>query len=70
MDPSKVFAYFGYAMAGLFIFMGAYILFFFPPEFRVPEKFRVMFGVVLLLYGGYRALSIRLKQRQQEDENR
>lgn|GEM_PF-1129777 len=70
MDPSKIFVYFGYAMSGLFMLMGGYLLFFFPPEFKLSEKFRVMFGVVLLLYGIYRAVSLRLKQRQQEDEER
>lgn len=57
-------------MSGLFVFMGGYVLFFFPPNLKVSEKFRVMFGVVLLLYGIYRAVSLRLKQRQQEDEER
>lgn len=69
-DPSKIFAYFSYAMAVLFVFMGVVVLFFLPPELNISEKFRVMFGVVLLLYGSYRAVSIRMKQRQQDDDNR
>jgi ABC-type multidrug transport system permease subunit len=69
VDPSKILASFGYAMAVLFVLMGIFVLFFLPPEFNISEKFRVMFGVVLLLYGSYRAISIHMKQRQQEDED-
>jgi len=70
MDPSKIFVYFGYAMAVLFGILGACLLFFFPEELNVPEKFRVMFGVTLMLYGIYRFVSLRIKQRQKEDEDR
>ena len=70
MDPSKIFVYFGYAMAVLFGILGVYMLFFFPEEMHLPDKFRVMFGVVLLLYSIYRFVSLRIKQRQKEDEDR
>ena len=70
MDPSKIFVYFGYAMAVLFGMLGVYMLFFFPEEMHLPDKFRVMFGVVLLLYSIYRFVSLRIKQRQKEDEDR
>lgn len=68
MDPSKIFVYFGYAMSGLFFVMGVYVLFFFPEEIHMPEKFRVMFGVILLMYGLYRFISLRIKQRQADEE--
>lgn len=68
MDPSRIFAYFGYAMSVVFFGMGIYVLFLFPEEFHMPEKFRVMFGVVLLLYGVYRFISLRIKQRQADEE--
>lgn len=68
MDPSKIFVYFGYAMAVVFFGLGVYVLFFVPAELRIPEKFRVMFGVVLLLYGVYRVISLRIKQRQADEE--
>ena len=47
--------------------LGMYVLFFFPEEIQMPGKFRVMFGVVLLLYGFYRFISLRIKQRQADD---
>ena len=70
MDPSKVFVYFGYAMSVVFVVLGVYMLFFFPKDLFVPEKdkFRIMFGVVLVIYGAYRFLSLRMKQRQDDEE--
>ncbi len=68
MDPSKILAYFSYAMAVIFLAMGSYILFFFPQEFNVPENFRLMFGAVVFLYGVYRIVSLRIKQRQSTDD--
>ena len=68
MDPSKIFVYFGYAMAVMFFGLGLYVLFFVPSEVHLPEKFRVMFGVLLLLYGVYRFISLRIKQRQADEE--
>lgn len=68
MDPSKIFVYFGYAMSAIFFGLGGYVLFLFPEEFHMPDKFRVMFGVVLMLYGAYRAISLRFKQRQADEE--
>ncbi len=70
MGPNKIFAYFGYAMSGIFTIMGVYVLLFFPKEFNVPDKFRVMFGVILLIYGLYRFISLRIKQRQEDEEHR
>lgn len=68
MDPSKVFVYFGYAMSAVFFGLGVYMLFFIPADIHLPEKFRVMFGVLLLLYGVYRFISLRIKQRQADEE--
>jgi hypothetical protein len=68
MNPSKIFLFFGFAMAGLFEVLGVIVLFFLPPQFQVPEKFRVMFGIVLILYGVYRFVSLRIKQRQEDEE--
>ena len=68
MDFSIIFVYFGYAMSGMFLVLGVYVLFFFPEAIQMPEKFRVMFGVVLLLYGIYRFITLRIKQRQADEE--
>jgi uncharacterized membrane protein YfcA len=55
-------------MAALFFGMGIYVLALLPEEIHLPDKFRVMFGVVLLLYGVYRFISLRIKQRQADEE--
>ena len=68
MDPSKIFVYLGYAMSVMFLVLGVYVLFFFPEDIQMPEKFSVMFGVVLLLYGIYRFITLRIKQRQADEE--
>ncbi|MDP1675769.1 MAG: hypothetical protein Q8L88_02795 [Bacteroidota bacterium] len=68
MDPNKIFVYFSYAMAGIFTVLGLYVLFLIPAEYNIPEKSRIMFGVVLLLYGLYRFVSLRIKQRHEDEE--
>jgi Mn2+/Fe2+ NRAMP family transporter len=68
MEPSKFFVYFGYAMAVFFALMGLYLIFLLPEEFRVPDKFRMMLGIIMVVYGTYRFISIRIKQRQHNDE--
>jgi hypothetical protein len=56
-------------MSVLFAVMGIYVLFFLPPELYIPDKFRIMMGVVLMLYAVHRFVSSRIKQRQVELEN-
>jgi hypothetical protein len=68
MDPSKIFLYFGYAMAGIFGAIGIYVLFLFPPQLQLPENFRITFGILLILYGVYRFFSLRIKQRQDDED--
>jgi hypothetical protein len=68
MDANKIFVYFGYAMAAMFAGLGVFILFLVPKEYNIPEKSRIMFGVVLLLYGLYRFVSLRIKQRHEDEE--
>ena len=70
MDPSKIFLYFGYMMAAIFEVLGILVLFFLPANLHISDKFRVMFGIILLLYGFYRFFSLRIKQRQIENEER
>ncbi|MBW7887516.1 MAG: hypothetical protein H3C35_04025 [Bacteroidetes bacterium] len=55
-------------MGIVFCGLGVYVLFFFPQEYTIPERSRVMFGVVLLLYGVYRIASLKIKQRQENEE--
>lgn len=69
MDLSKLLYMFGYAMSVLFAVLGIYVLFFLPPELNIPNKFRILMGVVLMLYAVHRFISTRIKQRQDELEN-
>ena len=69
MDPQKPFVYLGYLLSGFLFVCGIVVAagFFMPPT--MPSRVRVMFGVVMLLYGVYRFVNIRMKQ-QQRDEDR
>ncbi|MGA7160394.1 MAG: hypothetical protein WBZ48_05290 [Bacteroidota bacterium] len=69
MDPNRPMVYIGYVLSGFLFVCGIVIAtgLFMPPT--MPQKFRVMFGVVMLLYGIYRFVNIRIKQ-QQRDEDR
>jgi len=68
MDASKILLYFGYLMSGLLSLSGIIVIsgFLLPPH--IPQKFRIMFGIVLLLYGIYRFITLRVKQQQKDEE--
>lgn len=68
MKSENIFVYFGYAMGAVFCALGFFVLFFFPQELNIPSRSRIMFGVVLLLYGVYRIVSMKIKQRQEDEE--
>ena len=68
MDPSKIFVYFGYAMAAVFFGIGIYVLFLFPDDVMIDEKPRRLFGAVLILYSIYRVVSLRIKERHADDD--
>lgn len=69
MDPQKPMVYLGYVMSGVLFVCGIVVAsgLFMPPT--MPKRLRVMFGGVMLLYGVYRFVNIRMKQ-QQRDEDR
>ena len=69
MDPYRPMVYLGYALSGFLFLCGIVIAtgIFMPPT--MPQKFRIMFGIVMLLYGIYRFVNIRIQQ-QQRDEDR
>lgn len=67
MEPHQPMVYLGYVLAALF-FLGGIIVatgLFMPPT--MPQKFRIMFGVVMLLYGVYRFVNLRIKQQQRNE---
>lgn len=67
MDPGKFFIYFGYAMAAIFCCLGIIVLtgFLLPP---FPQEFRIVLGVVLLLYSVYRFITTRIKSKQTNED--
>ncbi len=67
MTGAKFLRYFGYAASttlslfGILVMAGLLI-----PSY-IPSKFRVLFGVVLVLYGIFRFVSLRSKKPSDED---
>jgi hypothetical protein len=68
MDSFKPMVYVGYVMSGFLFLCGIVIAtgLFMPPT--MPEKFRIMFGVVMLLYGIYRFVNTRMQQHQRNED--
>ena len=69
MDVEKLLTYSGYAVSLFVSCVGAVFLagFLFPPD--IPPRFRTLFGVILVLYGVYRFVTLRIKhQRKNEDQ--
>ena len=54
----------GYATAGLIFLVGIVVLtgFLLPPY--IPSNYRTILGIVMLIYGTYRLVMIRLKQKR------
>ncbi len=60
----NIMKYFAYAIAILFILLGIAILSEFFITINVPSQFRVMIGIVLVLYGVFRLVMIYSKKNQ------
>jgi hypothetical protein len=56
----------GFAVAGLFLAFGLYIMFARQMNY-VPKEFRMIFGVVVIGYGLFRAVIIYQKSKQRRD---
>lgn len=55
-------------MSAVFFFGGLFVIFgLFLPE-SVPKQVRIMFGIVLMLWGIYRCVITYTKSRQLDDE--
>ena len=68
MYPDRPLIYIGYVFSAI-LFVGGLVIasgLFMPPT--MPQKFRIMFGVVMLLYGVYRFVNIRIKQQQRNED--
>ncbi len=68
MDPYRPMVYLGYALSGFLFLCGIAIAtgILMPPT--MPQKFRIMFGIVMLLYGIYRFVNIRMQQQQRNED--
>jgi hypothetical protein len=68
MDPYRPMVYVGYVLSGFLFICGIAIAtgLLMPPT--MPQKFRIMFGIVMLLYGIYRFVNIRVKQQQRHED--
>jgi hypothetical protein len=68
MDPYRPMVFIGYTLSAFLFLCGIVIAtgIFMPPT--MPQKFRVMFGIVMLLYGIYRFVNIRIQQQQRNED--
>ncbi len=60
----NIMKYFAYAIAIIFILLGIAILSGIFITVNVPSQFRVMIGIVLVLYGAFRLVMIYSKKNQ------
>lgn len=69
MDVEKLVTYSGYAVSLFFACVGAAVLagFLFPPDITF-QKFRILFGVILVLYGVYRFVTLRIKKQGKDED--
>ncbi len=68
MALAKFVRFFGYTASSIVSIVGILIIAgLFIPSYISP-KFRVMLGIVFVLYGIYRILSLRFKPRQDENQ--
>lgn len=65
----KVMMYIGYAAGVIFIFLGLGIFFTNLMPSYLPVQFKVMMGVVLILYGIFRIISTLFKSKRNDEEN-
>jgi len=63
MTAAKLFRYFAYAASTLISLTGFLIVAGFLLPTNIPSTFRVMFGIVLVLYGVYRFVVIHFRRR-------
>ncbi len=60
----NIMKYFAYVIAILFILLGVAILTGYFIKENVPSQFRVMIGIVLVLYGAFRLAMIYFKKNE------
>ncbi|MEG8946287.1 hypothetical protein [Rosettibacter firmus] len=60
---NNVFTYISYSMGTLFIVLGLAIIFTNIAPNYLPEQFKIMMGIVLLMYGVFRLVSTKLRNK-------
>ena len=70
MNAQKLMVYIGYTAGVLFVMLGIAIMVteLFPTTLFATEQVKIIFGVVMILYGLYRIVIITIKSRR-TDEN-
>lgn len=67
---SSISRIFGYTMAGILFIAGGLILAgLLIPSFPGGDRLRVLFGIVLMLYGIFRFVSVRFAARRERDDS-
>ena len=68
MSMQKLMVYIGYTAGVIFIMLGIAVMLtdLFPTT--INEQVKIIFGVVMILYGIYRIIIITLKQKSRTDE--
>ena len=67
MTVAKFLRYFGYAASTTLSLLGVLIIVGLLIPSYVPSNFRVLLGVVLVLYGVFRFVSLRFKKPEDEE---
>lgn len=67
MTVAKFLRYFGYAASTMLSLLGVLIIVGLLIPSYVPSNFRVVLGVVLVLYGIFRFVSLRFKKTEDEE---
>ena len=68
MDLGKLPKYYGYLMSAVFFFGGLFVIFGVLIPDYVPEQFRWMAGIVLILWAIYRFVLTHMRSGQDYDE--
>ncbi len=68
IDAQMVIRIVTYVTAGLILILGVVVLTGFMLPDYIPSNFRLMLGILMVLYSIYRIVMVSLKRRSEEDE--
>ena len=64
MDPVKFFRYFGYTVSAIFLISGILIITGLVIPTTLAPEFRIMLGVVVILYGIFRFVRVQASKKR------